>query len=104
MLQVHGTADTSVPYDGSSGAPSAMQDVQTWAAHDGCGASSVESGPDLDVVADLAGTETHQLTFEGCDPGGSVTLWTMEGGTHQPVPSSGARDLVLDWFEAHARS
>jgi polyhydroxybutyrate depolymerase len=103
VLQVHGTADTAVPFDGSGGAPSAMDDVETWAAHDGCDPVPHESGPDLDLVADLDGDESHQLTFEGCDPGGSVTLWTMEGGTHQPLPSEGARDLVLDWFEAHAR-
>ena len=105
VLHVAGTADTAVPYDGSGGAPSAMEDVETWAENDGCDPVADDTGPALDLEINLDGDETHQLAYTlGCEPGGSATLWTIEGGAHQPVPSPEASGLLLDWFEAHARA
>jgi polyhydroxybutyrate depolymerase len=103
-LQVHGTADESILYDGEEDDPSAPEMAKIWAAHDGCDPVPDTSAPPLDLDFQLEGAETRVLSYtQGCDPGGSATLWTVDGGQHQPVPTAGFRGLLLDFFEAHAK-
>lgn len=102
VLQIHGTEDTDILYEGgvhgSSGVvyPGALESVQRWAQRGGCGATPV-AGEARDLELEIEGAETTVDRFEGCD-GASVELWTIQGGGHIPslVESFGAQ--VVTWL------
>jgi polyhydroxybutyrate depolymerase len=103
-LQIHGTADRDVPYNGYSGRRSAEEALETWAAYDGCDLVADTSAALFDLDADIEGAETHSAVYtQGCDPGGSATLWTIEGAPHVPTPSPELAARVLDFLESHPR-
>jgi polyhydroxybutyrate depolymerase len=102
VLQVHGDADTEVPYNGGPDMPSAMQSVATWAAKNGCQGALAPTGQTFDLVDSLPGAETEVAAYT-CTQG-AAELWTLHGGTHLPVfrfPDWG--DHVFDWLSAHKR-
>ena len=87
VLEIHGTADDSVPYDGGqfeSGHPfpGSEQTVADWATFNGCDATRTLTGEHLDLEARLTGSETVVSRFDGCPAGIAVELWTVEGGSH----------------------
>jgi len=103
-LQIHGTADTDIPYNGYSTHPSAEQMAEIWAALDGCDLTADTTAAPFDLDAGLYGAETHSTAFtDGCLADTSATLWTIEGGRHLPSPSPAFTDLVLDYLEAQAQ-
>jgi polyhydroxybutyrate depolymerase len=121
VLQIHGTADDRVPYDGGPGkaisalgtpnvnGPSAPSVNTTWRAIDACGA------PDSTTAGDVT-TQTAS-----CPGGRTVELITVAGAGHQwpggqpspvaerlgnlPPPSTAlnATDTIWQFFAAHAR-
>lgn len=109
VLQIHGTLDDSVLYDGEatedgSGYPSAPEAVQRFADAAGCDVDRSEAGAPLDLDEELAGDETTVLDYEaGCRGGLSASLWTIEGGGHLPARSDTFTPAVLQWLKRHAR-
>jgi len=109
VLEIHGTADPVVGYEGGTREgqapfPGAATTVATWAAYDGCGTAPVPSATTLDLVSDVAGAETTVLSFGDCPPGVGVELWTMEGGEHVPNLSGDFTPAVIDFLFAHPKS
>jgi len=106
VLQIHGTADDTVFYEGGSllpGSPTypgAEETVHTWAGYDGCLQTGVAGTP-FDADFTLAGDETAVTTWSlGCR-GPGAELWTIAGGGHVPFGLTGTfRTRVLDWFTA----
>jgi polyhydroxybutyrate depolymerase len=102
----HGTADTLVPYGGSTllGFPSVADSVAGWVARDGC-----TSGP----VDTFVQGDSRCQTYGGCAGGAEVTLCTVTDGGHtwpggMPVPLLGktttdlsATDAMWDFFVRH---
>lgn len=90
VLQVHGTADDTIAYDGgklpfmADAFPGARDTVSMWAQYDGCGATATPLDGGFDFEQSIPGTETGAESFDGCPPGIAVELWTIEGGTHIP--------------------
>ncbi|CAN5408847.1 PHB depolymerase family esterase [soil metagenome] len=88
VLQLHGTADTTVPYQGgtlgvgSAVVPSAMKTTSDWAARNGCGASPDMSAPAIDFDLDQPGAETKITSWTGCTANGGTRLFTIEGSPH----------------------
>ena len=122
VLQIHGTADGSVAFDGGTVQPGQVQGlgsgqtmaaypgaestVATWATYDGCSAKKVlDQRLDIDVDLFYAGTpaETSVTRWTGCRPGGAAELWTMAGGDHVPTLSDSFPAAVMDYFEAHPK-
>ena len=101
VLQIHGTDDNLVPYDGlAHGA------VAVWAAADKCGPTPETSGPAIDLIQDEdsaypGGAETTIEKWTGCR---GVELWTMRGGRHVPRPHQPfwARTIYA-WLAAHPK-
>lgn len=121
VLQIHGTADDRVPYDGGPGrartvagapnvnGPSVPSVNQTWRAIDGCPAP----------VTSAAGDVTTQIA--DCPDGRTVELISVAGAGHQwpggqpsplaqrlgdiPPPSTAlnATDTIWSFFNAHRR-
>ncbi|EYF00365.1 alpha/beta hydrolase family esterase [Chondromyces apiculatus] len=107
VLQIHGTADDTIAYDGGTipGAatyPGALATVQAWAEFDGCSATST-AGPTLDLEASLTGAETSTQSFGDCDPGGYAELWTIEGGSHSPGFNASFGAEMIDFLLAHPK-
>lgn len=109
VLQIHGTADDTVLYDGRAtdnglGYPSAPVAVERFAEAAGCNLDAAEEGDALDLDDALPGNETVVLEYErGCDRGLGAALWTMEGVGHLPVRSDTFVPSVLTWLKAHTR-
>lgn len=111
VLQVHGTKDSEVLYDGLPGGgggtpqgyPGAATSVADWATNDGCSATLDTSAPNLDVDSSIPGAETTVGRHLACKPGGAAELWSIEGGSHVPSVSDDSRAMLIDWLLAHPR-
>ena len=107
VIEIHGTADPLVPYEGgpvnpegvaTRPAPPTRAVVERWAALNGCPA-----GPDEDTQAPVS-----TLTWSDCPGGAAVKLVTIEGGGHTWFaeglgPANGAVDatsLIWDFFRS----
>jgi len=93
ILQIHGTADTTVPYAGGTLAasvhpgvtvtlPSVAQTVGDWAKRDGCSPTPDASQPPIELIDELPGAETKLLVWNGCAATSQVKLASIEGGGH----------------------
>ena len=107
VLQIHGTKDDIVEYEGATigafGHPSALQAVTTWAGKNGCNPVPKEAPASLDLESSIPGMESDVTRFEGCKPGGAAELWTIAGGSHVPSFVEGFPELVWEFFDAHAK-
>jgi len=109
VLQIHGTADETVLYDGGDDLvgwprtyPGARQTVEWWADVNGCDGTPDESAAPLDLVPENPGAETRVSKYAtGCKPGGHAELWTMEGEPHVPDIGDEFGQAVVEFLFAH---
>jgi polyhydroxybutyrate depolymerase len=87
VLQIHGTADAVILYNGGALGqnpyPAAKTSADDWAAINQC-PGDAQAGAPLDLDSSLAGTETTVSHRQGCAKGTTAALWTIEGGSHVP--------------------
>jgi len=119
VIALHGTADTTVPFDGGSDIPGTFlvyrlpidndtpdEDVMAdWAAHDNCASGRQAS----DITGDV-----HLVQYGSCDGGALVQLYILDGEVHAwpgspdaPPPDDGsngisAADLVWQFFRGYS--
>jgi polyhydroxybutyrate depolymerase len=102
VVQVHGTADDVILYEGGdlfgSTYPSAGDSVAYWAGVAGCDPTAPAATP-----LDIAIQPSELTAFTGCTPGVGVELWTIEGGAHIPGLSAAFGPALFDFFESHAK-
>jgi poly(3-hydroxybutyrate) depolymerase len=120
ILQIHGTSDTLVPYNGgtlNTGIgfpanlalfPSAFESVSLWANYNGCSEPITDLAPTLDLDLTSAGADTVVTRFTSAPPGGSLELWTIRNGSHRPTFYNGTTasqftEKVADWLLAHPK-
>lgn len=104
VLEMHGNADQTVPYDGEAGSyPGAQDTVKIWATYDGCSLTPGTSAPPEDFAGDSAAETTITRYDSGCRPGGSAELWTLDGQGHIPSVNDNWRNGVIDWLFAHSK-
>lgn len=108
VAEVHGNADTVIPYDGGSTQegpfPSAPTTVATWAARNGCTGSLAPTGATLDLDVVLPGNETVVQQYGACPAGIDVQLWTIQGGAHIPsLGYPGWGDAVWGFLSTHPK-
>jgi len=102
ILHIHGMADNSVPYAGSttpaaSGVfESVQQSIATWVQLDGC-------PPDPEVEQN--GLATH-ATYTPCENGTAVELYTLAGIGHTWPPNAilPASQIIWNFFVAHPKA
>jgi polyhydroxybutyrate depolymerase len=112
VLQIHGTEDPTVLFDGNPDGivnqqgtitlephPGAVETVAQWAAHNGCGLTA-ETDADRDFSIDGEGDETHVYRHPDCYQGGAAELWALEGLAHLPNLNEAWRHDVLDFLLA----
>lgn len=107
ILQIHGTADGTIAYDGGdiqgNVYPSAEESVSRWAGYNGCSAQGVVTAT-LDLDSSLDGLETTVTRYNnGCEPGGSAELWTIADGAHIPEISPVFPEKVVEWLLARPK-
>lgn len=108
ILQIHGTSDGTIAYEGGAlvgrSYPSAKTTVTSWATLNGCSATADTSAAPLDLDTKVAGSETKVTRYAtGCKPGGHAELWTMEGAPHIPSLSADFSTRVIDFLYAHPK-
>lgn len=115
VLQIHGTADATVAFDGGQffpggpTYPSAQGSAERWAAIGGCSMVTT-AGASLDLENSLPADAmlppeetTVTIWSDGCDPGGHAELWTIEGGSHIPGLTPDFPTKVIDFLFAHPK-
>lgn len=105
VLQIHGTLDPTILYDGGRTTPTtpypgAEVSAARHAAIAGCSGS--ESAEELDLSA-IPGAETEVTRYTGCEEGVGVELWSMRGDGHVPALNLDASDRMLAWLEQWSR-
>ncbi|MEZ4411244.1 MAG: PHB depolymerase family esterase [Polyangiales bacterium] len=107
VLEVHGTADGTIQYEGGStpgGAfTSAQVTVAGWATRNGCDAALTDDARTLDLDTSLAGAETRVQRHDNCGAGGAAELWSIDGGAHLPAMGNNWAPAVFDWLLAHPK-
>jgi polyhydroxybutyrate depolymerase len=111
FLAFKGTDDPVVPFEGGPihccggiSLPAASDSMAQWAAHDGCAVAFKD---------ERLGTEVRQRTWTGCQPGGEIVFYIIDGGGHTwpgsiPIAQYGmttnqidASATIWDFFKAH---
>ena len=107
VLQVHGSADDTILYDGGqiNAQPytSAAATVARWRTADLC-PGDVRPGARLDADANVVGKDLTGTTWTNCQNGTEVALWTVAGGSHIPTLTPAFTAALVDWLEAHHRA
>ena len=110
ILQVHGTNDTAILFNGGSNGggvsyPSAAQTINLWRHYNGCTLTQDLSRPPQDLDNAVPGAETTSIRFgDGCMEGGSSELWSVIGGSHGPAFDLDYTRAVVQFFYSNARS
>lgn len=108
VLQIHGTADGVIAYDGGAFAghvqPGALANVETWATYNGCSSTFTTTDGALDLDTSNAGAETSVLAYTGCPAAGAVELWSIAGGAHSPALSDSFTASLVDFLLAHPKA
>jgi polyhydroxybutyrate depolymerase len=107
-LQIHGTADERIDFSGGiirgRFYPGAPKTTRQWAKIGDCALDPKRATQNLDLVEDLEGAETSIFRYEaGCAPGGSATLWTIEGGIHSPLLTRDFGRQMVSYLLSHPK-
>ncbi|GAA4452764.1 alpha/beta hydrolase family esterase [Phytohabitans houttuyneae] len=106
VLQIHGTADRTILYEGGPSTrpyPSAKATVELWRDLDGCAAGPGTSAAPIDIEPVLDGAETTVTAYsEGCRGGSRAELWTIQDGSHIPSLSPQFATSVVDFLLARS--
>ena len=107
VLQIHGTADATIAFDGDSifgrAYPSATATVAEWADNNGCTTDTEVTPNAFDLVVNLDGAESSRTAYTGCPEGVGVELWTIDGGSHIPARTPDMSTGIVDFLFAHPK-
>ncbi len=117
VLQIHGTEDETILYngeepqppnaedpDGSSGYSSVSEDARRWAAAAGCAGLPEDTGETANFVRGAGSPDTTIARSAPCEDGAVVETWTLEGVGHVPLFNRRWTRAVMNWMEAQGRS
>ncbi len=101
VMQIHGTADPTVPFEGSMFGLSIDDLVTYWANHNNCELDAItEDVPDINTDDGSTATRTDYLD---CDGGTQVVYYLVDGGEHTwPGAAFTAQGVTNQDFSASA--
>ena len=80
IMEVHGTADPTVPYLGSGGVLGVEAGIAHWVDFNNCNMTAVQTAiPNVDLTD---GCTADHFVYSGGDAGSSVELYRINGGGH----------------------
>jgi polyhydroxybutyrate depolymerase len=101
VLQVHGTGDTTILYNGGPGYPGARTTAADWALLNRCTTDFYTAGVwDLDTQP---GVETIRDLAIGCPPGVGVELWSMIAAPHDPSFSAWGANFLYNFLIVYSK-
>lgn len=110
ILQIHGTEDGSVLFEGGGGVgdaagayPGAHATMEQWGSHNACAATRSVDSTRHDLDSSLDGEETRVEHQDDCPTGIGVDLWVIEGGVHIPPLRPNFDNLMWDWMSTHPK-
>ncbi len=107
VLEVHGTADDTIRYDGgtigNTRYPGAKETVATWARYDGCDTKATLPAPPARAIEDQLPPATVLSYSTGCDGHAIAELWTQAHGVHIPPFSASFADQIVSFLLAHPK-
>jgi polyhydroxybutyrate depolymerase len=106
ILQIHGTQDESVLFEGGGiddAYPGVEATMEQWASNNDCAATRSVDSTRYDLDSSLDGEETRVEHHSDCPPGIAVDLWVIEEGVHIPPLRPNFDDLMWDWMSAHPK-
>lgn len=80
VMQIHGTADPTVDYNGSFISAPVEEVVTFWADRNGCNLSPETI--DIEDVDPTDGCTAERITYADCDDGATVIFYRIDGGGH----------------------
>lgn len=81
ILQIHGTADGTVPYNGNFSWSKSINDVlQYWSSYNNCNLSPITTN--LPDINQFDGSTVQHLVFSGGDNGTTTEHFKVNGGDH----------------------
>jgi polyhydroxybutyrate depolymerase len=100
VIVLHGTADSSIPYEGNSLYISVNESISFWVEHNGC-------NPTPEIHWSASG-KTIQRTYTNGENGTEVVLYSLVGFPHgwpfiSLISEIKATDLIWDFFAAHPK-
>lgn len=108
IAHFHGTADNTVPYDGSGAlsfvVTSVDRTIEFWTGHHNC-----PSNPLIDTLPDLAtdGYRVWTTRYDSCDRNSEVLLYTIDGADHiwmTPQNDISYSHEAWKFFQRHQRN
>ncbi|MGN9912780.1 alpha/beta hydrolase family esterase [Phytohabitans sp. LJ34] len=107
VLQIHGTSDRTILYEGSTTGgrryPAAKDTVALWRGLDGCADRAGTAAAPIDLDSTLPGAETTVTSWhEGCRDGTRAELWSIEDGSHIPALTPTFATAVVDFLLARS--
>ena len=108
-LQIHGTADLTIFYNGGCLAglgcyPGARLSAYSWAVLNGCELEPETAEERRDFSSGSAGAETTLQSYPGCEAGGAAALWTLRAGGHVPVFTSEFLPALTDFLLSFSKA
>jgi len=105
VLQIHGTADATIRFDGGqivgNAYPSVATTLTDWRRLNGCEPTADKTMPPKDLVADVPGAETAVTRYHaGCGGGTRVEVWSIKDGAHVPALTDNFAGAVIDFLYA----
>lgn len=80
VMQIHGTNDETVPYEGASGTRPIVDVIDFWIGNNNCSPIGAETTlPDVDSAD---GSTIDKFVFSGCDNQTTVEHYRVNGGSH----------------------
>lgn len=80
VMEMHGTADNTVPYDGTTVFTSVDENLNFWKTHNNCvGSATTQDLPDINL---LDGTTVTKISYTTCDASTELITFKVNGGAH----------------------
>lgn len=97
VLHIHGTHDTTIPYDRNLLYGGAEETLDWWAELGGCSADPTLDPERRNYDLLQVGDETEVSRYT-CEPGIEAELWRLEGSGHLPGLTAQWTDDLVDWL------
>lgn len=112
VMEIHGTWDLVVPYNGNSAFASSEETVQFWVEHNGCPNPPTKTNVPNTNFIDLSKASYEH--YEDCNDDTEVIFYTVKRGGHTwpgsdiPIPALGntnwdfeASEVIWEFFKKH---